>query len=54
VVGESVRSAVADMGFQKPAAARFGRRLYARADCAAKLRHAVAKTLANGTVNTVR
>ena len=51
VVGESVRSAVADMGFDKPAIARFGKRLYVRAVSAAKLRHAVAKTLANETVN---
>ncbi|MCX5785716.1 MAG: phosphoribosylformylglycinamidine synthase subunit PurS [Elusimicrobia bacterium] len=51
VVGESVRSAVTDMGFDKPAMARFGKSLYARAASATKLRHAVAKTLANETVN---
>lgn len=51
VVGESVRHAVADMGFKKPSLARFGRRIYARASSVAGFRHAVAKTLANETVN---
>jgi len=51
VVGQSVKEAVADMGLKAPKRCRFGRCLYVLASSELKLRHAVAKTLMNETVN---
>ncbi|HAH31342.1 MAG TPA: hypothetical protein DCL44_03400 [Elusimicrobia bacterium] len=51
VVGQSVKEAVADMGLKGPKRCRFGRCLYVRASSELKLKHAVAKTLMNETVN---
>lgn len=51
VVGESVRGAVADLLGKEPKAVRFGRAYYVSCESELKLRHAVAKTLVNETVN---
>lgn len=54
VVGESVKGAVADVLGKEPAAVRFGHAYYLTCGSEAKLKHAVAKTLVNETVNKFR
>lgn len=54
VVGESVKGAIADMLGKEPAAVRFGHSYYVACGSELKLRHAVAKTLVNETVNKFR
>lgn len=51
VVGESVKGAIADVLGQEPDAVRFGRAYYVACESELKLKHAVAKTLVNETVN---
>jgi phosphoribosylformylglycinamidine (FGAM) synthase PurS component len=51
VVGESVKGAIADALGKAPVAVRFGRAYYVACGSELKLRHAVAKTLVNETVN---
>lgn len=51
VVGQSVKEAVANMGLKAPKRCRFGRCLYVRASSELKLKHTIAKTLMNETVN---
>ena len=51
VVGESVKGAIADVLGREPKIVRFGRAYYVSCDSELKLKHAVAKTLVNETVN---
>ncbi len=54
VVGESVKGAVSDVLGKGPVAVRFGHAYYLTCESEAKLKHVVAKTLANETVNKFR
>lgn len=51
VVGESVKGAVTDVLGKEPPVVRFGRAYCVACESELKLRHAVAKTLVNETVN---
>ena len=51
VVGESVKGAIADVLGKEPGTVRFGRAYYVACESELKLKHAVAKTLVNETVN---
>jgi len=51
VVGESVKGAIADVLGREPKIVRFGHAYYVSCDSELKLKHAVAKTLVNETVN---
>ncbi|MHB0995962.1 MAG: hypothetical protein ACYC2I_06305 [Elusimicrobiales bacterium] len=51
VVGESVKGAIADVLAKAPVTVRFGRAYYVACGSELKLKHAVAKTLVNETVN---
>jgi phosphoribosylformylglycinamidine (FGAM) synthase PurS component len=51
VVGESVKGAIADVLGREPNTVRFGHAYYVACESELKLRHAVAKTLVNETVN---
>ena len=54
VVGESVKGAIADVLGKEPETVKFGHAYYVACESELKLRHAVARTLVNDTVNKFR